>query len=62
MTTYQPTGQGLCAKCGRDVGRHDAGHRLDLDHLRGECRECKLPPEATIHDVGRVLRCPEEER
>jgi len=60
MTTYQPTGTGLCRLCGHDVGRHDGGHTLDLDHLRNECRECGRLPENTIHDVGRVLRCPED--
>jgi hypothetical protein len=59
MNTYQPTATGHCKWCGRDVGVHDPGHALDLDHLRGECRVCGLPPEATVHDVGRELRCPE---
>jgi len=60
MNTYKPDGTGHCKPCGRDVGKHDGGHKLDLDHLRGECRQCELPPEAAIHDVGRVLRCPSE--
>ena len=58
MRTYEPDGTGHCKPCGRDVGKHDGGHRLDLDHLRGACRQCELPPEAAIHDVGRVLTCP----
>ena len=58
MRTYKPDGTGHCKPCGRDVGKHDGGHRLDLDHLRGACRQCELPPEAAIHDVGRALRCP----
>ena len=61
--TYQPTGHGLCATCGRDVGEHDGGHRFTPQlFIRGRylprCWTCDAPYNAPIHDVGRVLRCP----
>ena len=57
--TYQPTGHGICATCGRDVGDHDAGHEYAptrvMDFYCGQCERYVSDP---IHDVGRVLRCP----
>lgn len=55
MNAYQPTGRGLCARCGRDVGAHEAGHeyrdpyRGENGSLRGECRVCGEEPEHPIH-------------
>ena len=72
-STYTPTGNGLCAVCGRDVGRHvDPAH--ELEEMRapvssgGEppqwmvvgCVECDEAPDHPIHDPGRILRCPSE--
>lgn len=70
---YKPTGTGLCATCGRDVGAHDGGHPF-VDSgmcvtklcwppiVLHVCAEpwCRLYHTDPIHDVGRVLRCPEE--
>jgi len=64
-STYQPTGKGLCAQCGCDVGAHDAGHkpRLHLvDTTNGHemwCLACDRMASDPVHDVGRVLTCPE---
>lgn len=58
---YKPTGTGLCKTCGHDVGAHDGGHMFvqDLSDIVN-CIYCRGLPGDTIHDVGRVLRCPEE--
>lgn len=75
MTTYQPTGTGLCANCGQDVGQHDGGHPFTDSGMRvvklcsppivlHACAEpgCHLYHNDPVHDVGRVLRCPESAR
>ena len=67
--TYTPSGTGLCATCGRDVGAHDCGHTWVNSVLVGttaghtaawQCGECFRPPHDPVHDVGRVLTCPSE--
>jgi len=68
MRTYKPDGTGHCKACDSDVGAHDGGHTFipqsDGERFRPEwgcdafdCAE--LPKVHPIHDVGRVLRCPE---
>ena len=63
MTTYTPTGKGLCAVCGRDVGAHDPGHRFEptakVAHMCG-VGFCYMSEGHPIHDVGRTLTCPSE--
>lgn len=66
MTTYQPTGTGLCAECGRDVRWHDdPAHKFQPQVVAGvlvstwTCAKpgCRCYKNNSIHDVGRVLRC-----
>ena len=66
MTTYAPTGKGLCAVCGRDVGRHvDPAHSPSTAVINGALHpkcgfaECMRPLDDPIHDPGRILRCPQ---
>lgn len=65
-STYTPDGTGHCATCGRDVGAHDAGHEYGGDNFplsviaaEAICRTCGSNEADPIHDVGRVLTCPE---
>lgn len=65
MTTYEPTGTGHCKRCGQDVSHHiDKAHRFVPQFVvRGKyarsCWTCDEPKSSPIHDVGRVLYCPE---
>lgn len=55
---YAPTGTGICATCGRDVGEHvDPAHKF-VCSMGFDCFGCRREQSDPIHDVGRVLRCP----
>lgn len=69
-STYTPTGTGLCATCGRDVGAHvDPAHKFVECEYTGACYKtvsrdgrahtCAEFPDHPVHDPGRILRCPE---
>lgn len=66
--TYIPTGTGLCADCGHDVGRHDGGHEFVASELASPfhgspvCDYCLEIEGHPIHDIVRELLCPKEER
>lgn len=66
MTTYTPDGTGHCTECGRDVSHHIGGHEFVESELASPlhgspvCDFCLEIEGHPIHDVGRVLTCPEE--
>lgn len=68
--TYTPSGTGLCKMCGRDVRAHaDPAHKFVESRYFGSCyktvrrdgraQTCAESPDHPIHDIGRVLTCPE---